>query len=215
MGLLVELDARRHAAGRDYVERIEAAGRRLHVLGVPQAGKRFGDLAPDFALTSAQGSTVGLSVLLGSGPVVLSFYRGEWCPFCQAEVDALLAAQPAMARLGATLVLIAPKTPSARLLARAEALGPNVHLLCDPMLGAALNYGLVYRVPDTLRRFYLAKNAVLAQDLGARSWLLPLPADFVVGTNGRIELAFIEPDFTRRLDPALIVERLQDLVAGA
>ena len=103
MELQSELDLRRAEAGRVYLDQIEAAARELDRAGMAQRGKQRGDVAPDFALEDADGALVALSQILRRGPAVLSFFRGEWCPFCKAELNALLSAQPEMARMSATL----------------------------------------------------------------------------------------------------------------
>ncbi len=206
-----ELDVRRAEAGPLYLSRIATAAAQLDKAGVPQSRRQVGDQAPDFALPGSDGRFVMLSDLLRTGPVVVSFFRGEWCPFCQAELEALMAVQPEIAVHGASLVLISPEPASEKLVDDVRRLGPRTHLLRDPMLGVALQYGLVYLVPEALRQFYLDRGFDLASELSTGSWLLPLPADFVVDRSGCVALSFAESDFTRRLDPKLIVETLETL----
>ena len=206
----LDLSKERAAAGQRYLSRIREAAQHLERAGAADCGKQADDLAPDFALAAPSGSFVGLSDQLRSGPVVISFYRGEWCPFCEAELAALLAAQPAMAALGATLLLISPEPPSQALVAKVAAHGRRVRLLHDRMLGVALRYGLVYLVPDKLREYYLDKDFDLTR-LDSGSWLLPLPADFIVRPDGRIELAYVDADFSVRLDPKSLVQTLSRL----
>jgi len=209
MELQSELDLRRAEAGPVYLDQIEAAATELDRAGMTQRGKQRGDVAPDFALAGPDGNLVALSEVLRRGPAVLSFYRGEWCPFCKAELNALLSAQPEMARMGATLLLISPEPPSQELVGDVARLGTRIRLLRDPMLGVALQYGLVYLVPEILQQFYLGLGFDLSRELSTGSWLLPLPADFIVGGNGTIELSYIDTDFTRRLDPRILVETLE------
>lgn len=206
-----ELDVRRAEAGPLYLSRIATAAAQLDKAGVPQSRRQVGDRAPDFALPGSDGRFVMLSDLLRAGPVVVSFFRGEWCPFCQAELEALMAVQPEIAEHGANLILISPEPASEKLVDDVRRLGPRTHLLRDPMLGVALQYGLVYLVPDALRQFYLDRGFDLASELSTKSWLLPLPADFIVDRSGSVALSFAESDFTRRLDPKLIVETLETL----
>lgn len=213
MLLQTELDIRRAEAGPLYLSRIAAAAAQLDRAGVPQSRRQVGDRAPDFALPGSDGHFVMLSDLLRTGPVVVSFFRGEWCPFCQAELRALMDAQPEMAQHGANLILISPEPASEKLVDDVRRLGPRTHLLRDPMLGVALQYGLVYLVPDALRQFYLDRGFDLASELSTGSWLLPLPADFIVDRSGTVALSYAETDFTRRLDPKLIVETLDTLEA--
>ena len=209
-----ELDVRRAEAGPLYLSAITIAAALLDQTGVPQARRQVGDRAPDFALPGAEGRFEMLSDLLRTGPVVVSFFRGEWCPFCQTELQALMDAQPDMARYGATLVLISPERPSETLVHDVRRLGPRIHLLRDSMLGVALQYGLVYLVPDPLRQYYLGQEFDLASELSTGSWLLPLPADFIIDQGGSIALSYAESDFTRRLDPKLIVETLDALASA-
>jgi peroxiredoxin len=206
-----ELDARRAEAGAVYLDRIEAAAMMLEQAGMPLRCKQVGDLAPDFALADHDGELVALSGILQSGYVVISFFRGEWCPFCQAELDALLKTQPNFARLGAVLLLISPEQPSDRLRAEVRRLGTQVRLMRDPKLGAALLYGLVHLVPGLLRDYYLGRGFDLSRELSTGSWLLPLPADFVIGPDQVIFMSYAESNFTRRLDPTIIVEALECL----
>jgi peroxiredoxin len=208
MELLSELDLRRAEAEPVYLDRIKAAAVELDRAGMPQGGKQRGDAAPDFALSDPDGELVVLSKVLRRGPAVLSFYRGEWCPFCKAELNSLLSAQPAIARTGATLLLISPEPPGRELVGDVARLGTQVRLLLDPMLGVALQYGLVYLVPQTLQQFHLERQFDLSVELSTGSWLLPLPADFIVDSDGIIKLSYVETDFTRRLDPRFILETL-------
>lgn len=211
MSLLSVLDARRADAGSVYLDLIAEAASHLGRAGLPGRVRGLGERAPDFALPNPDGELLALSGLLRSGPVVLSFFRGEWCMFCEAEIAALLEAQPQMAQLGATLVMVSPEQPSRQLISAAAERRGRVHVLRDPMLGVALQYGLVFQVPAGLQRFYCAHNPDLAQDLRRGAWLLPLPADFVIASDGLISLSYADPDFTRRLDPFLIVELLRSL----
>lgn len=211
MLLQSELDLRRAEAGPLYLSRIATAAEMLDRAGVPKSRRQVGDQAPDFALPDCDGRFVTLSGLLRTGPVVVSFFRGEWCPFCRAELNALMAVEPEIVENGAHLVLISPEPPSAELVADVRRLGPRTHLLRDPMLGVALQYGLVYLVPDPLRQFYLDRGFDFASELSTGSWLLPLPADFIVDRSGCVALSYAESDFTRRLDPKLLVETLDTL----
>lgn len=211
MTLENQLAALRHAASPAYLDQIARMAARLNGAGVPTRCRQVGEVAPDFALPQPAGRLVGLHNLLRRGPVVLSFLRGEWCPFCRAEIDALVRAQPEMARHGASLIMVLPEPAGATLAAAVGRLGQGAAVVADGGLGAALLYGLVFLVPDALKAFYRDRNALLSQKLSAGSWLLPIPADYVIGTDGRIVLSYVEPDFTRRLDPAIIVESLMAL----
>lgn len=208
MSLLSELDARRTDAGSVYLDLIAEAALHLDQAGVSDRVRGVGQRAPDFALPKPNGELLALSELLRSGPVVLSFFRGEWCSFCQAEITALLHTQSHMAAFGATLVMISPEQPTRQLVSAANRQRGTVHVLQDAKLGVALRYGLVCRVPAGLQNFYRTHDPDLARDLSREAWLLPLPADFVIRPDGVVSLSYANPDFTQRLDPLLIVEVL-------
>jgi peroxiredoxin len=187
----------------------EALGH-LRRTGAADRGKRAGDRAPDFMLADRGGRPVTLSGLLRQGPVVLSFFRGEWCSFCRLEMDALIEATPDIAARGGRLVMVSPQGPTEALLRQAHDI-PGLTVLRDPMNGVGLQYGLVFRMPDILRRALLAVGVDLTHHYGSDSWLLPIPATYVIGADGMIALAHVEPDFTKRLEPDVILEALQAL----
>ena len=190
----------------------EALGH-LHRTGIASRGKRVGDRAPDFMLADRGGRPVTLSGLLRQGPVVLSFFRGEWCSFCRLEMDALIEARPEIGARGGRLVMVSPQGPTEALLSRTSDI-PGLTVLRDPMNGVGLQYGLVFRMPDILRRALLAVGVDLTHHYGSDSWLLPIPATYVIGADGVIALAHVEPDFTKRLEPAVILETLRALGPG-
>jgi peroxiredoxin len=174
---------------------------------------RAGDRMPDFALPNIQGRLVSSAELLARGPLVLSFFRGGWCPYCTLELLALQEGLPQIERLGATLVAVTPDTGTALAAAKRDnRLG--YELLSDVDLGVGLAFGIIFRVPDAIRALYLR----LGIDLGARhgndAWLLPLPATYIVARDGIIRHAELDPDFKKRMEPAEILRILRELVGG-
>lgn len=204
-------DDRFAALDQTYKASMNIAVARLRRLGAAAGGKRAGDRAPDFALGDRNGAHVSLFGLLRGGPVVLSFSRGEWCSFCCLEAEALLAAQPRIAALGGHLVMVSPQGPTATLLQRTRDL-VGLTVLHDPLNGVGLGYGLVFRMPDALRRSCLATGVDLARVYGSDAWLLPIPATYVVARDGIIVLAHVDSDFSRRLDPGSILACLARLL---
>jgi peroxiredoxin len=193
-----------------YRASMEAATEHLRRSGMALRAKGQGDRAPDFALATRDGARIVLSDLLSRGPVVLSFFRGEWCSFCRLEMDALLEACPAIVHRGASLVMISPQGPSETLLDRSHRL-EGLTVLTDPLNGVGLQYGLIFRMPDVLRHALLAVGVDLSHIYGTDAWLLPIPATYVIGSDGLITLAHIDPDFTQRLDPDTILAELDGL----
>jgi peroxiredoxin len=169
-----------------------------------------GDLAPEFMLPSASGGSVSLSALLRQGPVVVTFYRGGWCPYCNLQLRAYQRALPEIKELGARLVAISPEMPDASL-STAEANALSFDVLSDVGNKVARSFGLVYTLPEELRAAMRSNNRALPSINGDESWELPLAATYVVAPDRRIALAFVEIDYRERLEPDDIVASLRTL----
>jgi peroxiredoxin len=183
--------------------------RELRVADVARFCLKRGDRIPPFTLPNVEGRLVSARELLAHGPLVLSFFRGGWCPYCTMELRALQEAWPEIQRRGANLAAVTPDTgTSLRSDKRANDL--DYQVLSDVDNGLALLFGLVFRVPAYIRALWLKHNI----DLGARhgnssgTWLLPLPATYIIDRQGIILHADVDPDFRRRLDPTDILRLL-------
>ncbi len=174
------------------------------------AATGVGDVAPDFTLPDARGKPVALADLLRSGPVVVTFYRGGWCPYCNIQLRAYQAALPEMTALGARLVAVSPQLPDGSL-STAEANALTFDVLSDVGNNAARSFGLVYALPDELRAAMRSMNKALPAINGDESWELPVPATYVVGRDRRVVLASIDVDYRNRLDPEAILAALKSL----
>jgi len=164
-------------------------------------GLAVGDCAPDFALPNAAGEPVQLAARLARGPVVLSFYRGEWCPFCNLELRALQAALPRFQAHGASLIAISPQAPDHGLSVTEKA-GLAFDVLSDARQQVIRAYRLQFTVPADLKDLHLN---VFGNDLSAHtadgSWDLPIPATFVIGRSGIVRARHVSADYTTRMDP--------------
>ena len=145
---------------------------------------RAGDAAPDFSLPDAFGSLVSLQDLLAKGPVVVSFYRGEWCPFCNIELRGLQEALPQMQELGATLLAVSPEKPDHGMVVT-EKNKLTFPVLSDFGNKVALQFGIVYHIGEDLKEFSknVFKNDIALRN-GENSYGLPVPATFVIDTSG-------------------------------
>lgn len=175
--------------------------------GIAEQSLKQSDEVPDFTLPDADGQSTNLSDLLKKGPVVVTFYRGSWCPYCNLQLRAYQAILPELARLGATLVAISPQTPDAskEIITKGELAFP---VLSDVGNHVARKYRLVFTLPEALRPF----TANLPQYNADDSWELPLPGTFVVDRDGIIQLAFVDADYTKRLEPSKIINAVKHLM---
>jgi peroxiredoxin len=175
-----------------------------------EAAAGIGSIAPDFRLPDVRGDLVSLSDFLRDGPVVLTFYRGGWCPYCNIQLRAYQAALPEMTALGARLVAISPELPE-QSLSTAQADELTFHVLSDVGNQVARRFGLVYALPEELRAALRSSNKALPGINGDESWELPVPATYVIARDGRIVLAYIEVDYRKRLGPEAILDALRSL----
>lgn len=174
---------------------------------------KAGDRAPDFSLRSSPGGEeYRLSALLARGPVVLSFYRGQWCPYCNVELRIFQEAAETIRDLGAEVLFIGPETPenAARMV---EKSGSAIPVLCDTDGKVMEVYGLVFEVPEIIRPMYQRFGF---PDLNpATGWKLPLPATYIVAPDGIIAAGFAQADYSQRMDPADVMAVLHQVGARA
>ncbi len=167
-----------------------------------------GDPAPEFKLPSAHGHVVSLSDVLKSGPAVVTFYRGGWCPYCNIQLRAYQAALPTWKALGARLVAISPQKPDGSL-STSQTNALEFDVLSDLGNSVARSYGLVYPLPEELREVLRSNGKVLSLINGDESWELPVPATYVITSGNRVTLAGIDVDFRHRLEPDEITTALE------
>ena len=183
---------------------------RVRAAGTLDAALKVGQLAPDFTLPDAFGNPVSVSALLARGPVVISFYRGEWCPFCNIELRALQQALPAMEQLGATLIAISPERPDYGIVA-AEKNKLTFPVLSDFGNKVARQFGVVFQIGQELKEFSrnVFKNDIALRN-GEDSYELPVPATYVIDTSGLIRFAHVDVDYmTGRAEPAEVISALK------
>jgi peroxiredoxin len=178
--------------------------------GIPEHSVKQGMKAPDFALPNVNGQTVELSQLLAKGPVVLIFYRGGWCPYCNLALRSYQKTLPEIEQLGATLVAVSPQTPDNSLSA-SEKMSLSFPVLSDSGNVVARSYGLVFTVSSGVQALQKQLGMDLAQVNGSDVWELPIPGSYVIAQDGTIALSFVDPDYTHRLEPSAILEALRKL----
>jgi len=182
--------------------------------GIVARSLKVGDIVSDFELPNAVGKKVRLKTLLNDGPVVATFYRGGWCPFCSAELQAYENVFEEIKKLGATVMAISPQTPD-NSLTTAEKQNLTFEVLSDVSNDVARQFGIVYHVQDELQALYADLGLDLPALNGDSSFDLPVPATYVIDQVGMVRLAFVDPDYTRRLDPSDVLSVLRSLRRSA
>jgi peroxiredoxin len=212
MSLKAELDAFRGdflaRVPAEIREAMERADMELAASGILDRALKAGERGPEFRLPDARGGFVRLNDLLAKGPVVLSFYRGGWCPYCNLELRALQAVLPKITGLGAKLVAISPQTPGESF-STAEKNELAFSVLSDVGSATAKAFGIAFDLAEELRPIYARFGHALPDKNGDESWVLPIPATYVIDRDGTVALAFVDVDYRNRLDPAEIITVLR------
>lgn len=185
----------------DVLEMIDVTTADLVASGIAEGALKAGEQAPGFDLPDHLGNRVRLTDLLSDGPVILNFYRGSWCPYCNLELRAYQRELERIDRAGARLVAISPMLPDASMdIAEKNALAFPV--LSDVGSRVAEDFGLTFIVDTRIQQMYLER---LGNDLptlnGDESFTLPLPATYVIGRDGTVVYAYVEADYRVRADP--------------
>lgn len=206
-----QLDARKARFVADMpaevVDLMQRANDALSATGAAARALKTGDLAPDVTLPGADGVPVNLGRLLAEGPVVLTFYRGGWCPYCNLELRAYQAVLGDLRGLGAKLVAVSPELPDHALATSAKnALAFDV--LSDRGCTAAKAFGIAFTLEEPLRALYAKLGHALPDINGTDDWTLPIPATFVIDTDHRVLLSHVDPEYRNRLEPATVLELL-------
>jgi peroxiredoxin len=187
---------------------------RVNNSGVLGRALTVGQQAPGFTLPDAFGNSVSSAHLLSKGPLVISFYRGEWCPFCNLELRSLEQALPTFQALGASLIAITPEKPDHSIVAT-EKNKLTFPILSDFSNQVAHQFGIVFQLGQDLKDFSLNvfKNDIAVRN-GESSYELPVPATFVLDTAGIIRFAHVDANYmTGRAEPDALLAALKGLQA--
>jgi peroxiredoxin len=171
---------------------------------------KAGDRAPTFTLKDPQGVSVSSATLLKRGPLVVSFYRGVWCPYCNIELQALEAARPDIEGRGGSLIAVSMQNAAnSRKSARENELG--FPILVDTGGLLADEFGLRYSLKSEMIELYKTLGNDLEAVNGETSWSLPMPGRYIIGQDGIVAYAEVNPDYTHRPDPADLYPVLDQL----
>ncbi|MEP2237387.1 MAG: peroxiredoxin-like family protein [Maribacter sp.] len=172
---------------------------------------KIGQKAPDFKLPNAVGESISLHDLREQGAVVLTFYRGDWCPYCNLQLRALQARLSEIQELGATLVAISPQIPDGSL-TKSEISEMHFIVLSDQDAKVATEYGVAWQVPEfLLDHMRVDRNLDLEAINNGNANVLPIPATFILGKDGEVKWSYVNVDYRTRSEPEEIIEALKNL----
>jgi peroxiredoxin len=182
--------------------------------GLAKTALKVGDRAPAVVLHNAKGETVDIGTLLRRGPVILTFYRGGWCPYCNLELRAFQRVLPEIKALGASLVAISPEKPDDTL-STAEKNALTFEVLSDVGQNVGRSFGLVYEFSDELKSAYQGFGLDIPAKNGAEEWSLPIAATYVIDPDGSIIYSHTDADYRDRADPQDVIAVLRQNAAAA
>ena len=199
--------ADRQAAMERHIAHLEASG-------FGKSAKQVGDLAPDVSLPDATGKTVSLASMLQKGPVVVVFYRGGWCPFCNMQLKAYETVLPRIKAAGASIVAISTEKPDDTV-STTEKNALTFPVLSDVGQKIGKAFGVVSSFTDELRSVYDGfKLDIPGKNGTPGEWSLPLSATYVIGSDGRILFADTGVDYRHRTDPIDVLATLEKRAAA-
>lgn len=182
----------------DFADAVDRLVTRLEQQGAGSMAPTPGDIMPGFLLPDDEGRLIGLGDILSQGPAVITFQRGHWCPYCRLNAIGIVESQQEITTLGGQIVAIMPER---RRFAKAmkAAVGAKFPFLTDMDNGYALSLNLAIWIGAEMERL-MGVAYDIPNFQGNSSWFLPIPATFVVGTDGVITDRFVDPDYRRRMD---------------
>jgi peroxiredoxin len=173
---------------------------------------RAGSMAPAFRLRDHSGQQVSLQELISTGPAIVHFNRGSWCTFCHDSMADLTVSYDNLRAASARIVAIAPP-PSPRFLAAAQVEATHLPFptLIDAGMKVAVAYGVTYSLPAQLRPIYLERGYTPPRNPRASEWLVPIPATYLIGTDGTIVLGAVDVDYRNPLRSEQLVTAVKGM----
>ncbi len=182
----------------DFAATVDALVGRLAEIDAGATAPQVGEPMPPFLLPDEQGRLVRLGDLLGQGPVAIAFHRGHWCPYCRINIGALARAEEEIAAEHRHIAAIVPDRQRFAVWLKSDAKAP-FPVLTDMDNGYAMSIGLAIWVGDKVKQMMIGSGWGPSVSQGNDNWMLPIPATFVVGTDGIIRARFVDPDYRMRM----------------
>ena len=184
--------------GPHFQAAVDALVSRLAESNAGATAPKVGEPMPAFLLPDEQGRLVRLEDFLDEGPVALAFNRGHWCPYCRINIDALARSEEEVSAEHRHIVAIVPDRQRFALWLKSDAKAP-FPVLSDMDNGYAMTVGLAFYVGDELKHMMVSSGSDPSVSQGTDNWMLPIPATFIVGTDGIVRARFVDPDYRTRM----------------
>ena len=192
--------------GPQFTVAVDNLVRRLMETGAGATAPKVGEPMPPFLLPDDRGRLVGLEDLLGEGPVAIAFHRGYWCPYCRININALARAAAEIAPEHRHIAAVVPDRQKYTAWLKSDAKAP-FPILTDIDNGYAMSLDLAFWVGDELKQSMIGCGWNPAVSQGTENWVLPIPATFIVGTDGIVTARFVDPDYRMRM-------AIEDMIAA-
>lgn len=169
-----------------------------------------GDMLPEFTLTDFKHGSISSKKLLEKGPIIITFYRGGWCPYCNLQLRDLQLHLKSIKKAGAQLVAISPEKPDST----AKTIEKNkldFYVLSDANGAVSKKFGLIFTMNDDLIELYKKFGINLEENNNSDKWELPLAATYIVNQSGQIEYSFVNADYTKRAETTELVKIIKSL----
>jgi len=206
------IDGFRQRADQNTQSIMQQATQDLIASGIENSALHRGQKIPSFALPNQHGDIRHSQQLLKQ-PLIISFYRGGWCPYCNFELAAQQARLTDIRGAGAELIAISPEQPDLALVMEQKH-KLQFDILYDENNTLARKFGLVFTVPHQLRSIYKTFSIDLIKHNGNENYELPLPATYLVDSQGIIRFDFVYADYRKRLEPEILISQLHKLISS-
>lgn len=193
----------------DLQEVMLMATKKLENEKISKNALQVGNKAKNFNLPNVLGKSILLDELLENNTfVVLNFYRGTWCPYCNLELKALQGINDELSKLNTKLVAISPQTPDSSLTTK-EKNELDFEVLSDENSKVIKEYGLVFNLDEELKPIYKSFGINIPKSNGNETYELPMPAIYIINKNKDIIFSFIDEDYTKRCEPKTILDTIR------
>ncbi len=172
-----------------------------------------GDIAPNFTLNSYDGTTFALSEALKDGPVIVTFYRGNWCPICAQQLKLMESDLPKFKKLGAKLVAISAQVPAETVKTPLQ-FGLSFPILSDKGMKVTRLYGIEWAIPADKQEGFASwlgnsTGKSIADYQGKEEFILPIPATYVINREGYVVYAHVDENYKNRVNNNTLINVLK------